>query len=244
MALAFLSLILPKLLVTLEKPVPFDESLIVLFLKEVIIGVIIGFFAGLPFQIVSSSGVLIDHQRGAASLMTNDPTIQNQSSPIGTLYNLLLICLFFAMDGPFYILQGVFDSYDIIPPDRFAWPAFLSEQSFVYEKLIKALYVFVSLSLQLAAPQLIAILMTDTFLGIINRLAPQVQITFLGMGLKSWLALLLVCIGIFPFMDQLAKQMSAWLLELFQIIHAFGQKGPQDVVINTLPKLIFRSALF
>ena len=46
-----------------------------------------------------------------------------------------------------------------------------------------------TLCIQLAAPSLIGILLTDMFLGIANRMAPQVQIVFLGIPLKSWVGL-------------------------------------------------------
>ena len=59
---------------------------------------------------------------------------------------------------------------------------------------------------QLAAPALIMILMTDFFLGIANRLAPQVQITFLGMPLKSLLALVIVFFGWTLFMHEIVAQ--------------------------------------
>jgi type III secretory pathway component EscT len=49
------------------------------------------------------------------------------------------------------------------------------------------------LSVQLASPALIGILLTDMFLGIANRLAPQVQIVFLGVSLKSWVGIALLC---------------------------------------------------
>ncbi len=237
LAICFLSMILPKMVFTMTTAIPFNETMLLLFCKEILIGAVLGFFSGLPFLIVSSSGVLIDHQRGAASLMTNDPTIQNQSSPIGTLYNFLLITIFYAMDGPFYIIQALFESYDILPYDKFAWPAFLYEQSFIHDKIVKCLQIFVALTLQLCAPPIIAILMTDTFLGVINRLAPQVQITFLGMGLKSWLAILMVCIGLYPFVDQLHKQIIKWLIEFHDIVLALGQKGPGDIVPSVLPEL-------
>lgn len=236
LAFCFLSLILPKMVFTMTTPIPFNEMMVLLFIKEVLIGAVLGFFSGLPFLIISSSGVLIDHQRGAASLMTNDPTIQNQSSPIGTLYNLLLITIFYAMDGPFYILQALYESYDIIPYDKLTWPAFLYEQSYIHDKIVKCLQIFLALTLQLCAPPIIAILMTDTFLGVINRLAPQVQITFLGMGLKSWLAILMVCIGLYPFVDQLTKMIVKWLIEFHDLVRALGQKGPGDILPSILPE--------
>lgn len=189
-----------------------------------------GFFLGLPFLIVSSSGVLIDHQRGAASLMTNDPTVQNQSSPIGTLYNLVLIVLFFNFDGPFYVIEALLSSYELIPPDKFLSPVFFTTSSLMHERITKTLHIFVEMTLKLAMPGLLVILMTDTFLGIINRLAPQVQITFLGMGLKSWLALLMVAIGWTAFVNEIGIQIVHWLAEFLQLIKEFTYGG-----VETLP---------
>jgi type III secretion protein T len=158
--------------------------------------------------------------------MVNDPTIQNQSSPIGTLYNMLLIVLFWNIGGPFYVIDALFDSYSIFPPDKWIFPSFLLEHSLLHERILHVLIIFATISLQLAMPAFLAMLMTDTFLGIINRLAPQVQITFLGMGLKSWFAILVVCLGFAPFVSSLTKQMSKWLVEFKEIVQEIGyQQG-------------------
>lgn len=234
-SLCFIGIVLPKLIFTITTPLEFGFHLWVMMLREVLIGAIFGFFLGLPFLIVSSSGVFIDHQRGAASLMTNDPTIQNQSSPIGTLYNMLLIVLFWAVGGPFYVLDALFYSYELIPPDQWIFPSFLMEKSLLHERILHVLFIFATISLQLCMPALLAILMTDTFLGIINRLAPQVQITFLGMGLKSWLALLMVCIGFVPFVNQLSKQLEGWMSEFQQIIYECRYEEPPPTPAKNLP---------
>lgn len=219
MLVCFLAIILPKMIFSVTTPLQFNFTLLALLFREILIGAIFGFFLGLPFLIVSSTGVYVDHQRGGASLMTNDPTIQNQTSPLGTLYNMTLIVVFWGLGGPFHVLDFLYDSYDLIPPDRWIAPLFLAEHSLLHDRIILVLYTFAALSIQLAMPALLAVLMTDTFLGIANRLAPHVQITFLGMGLKSWFALLIVCLGFFPFVSQLGKQINFWLLEFKEIIY-------------------------
>jgi type III secretion protein T len=219
MSVCFSAVILPKLIFTTSTPLSFNPELVILMFREILLGTIFGFFLGLPFLMASAAGVLIDHQRGAASLMVNDPTIQNQSSPLGNLYNFLLIAIFWSVDGPFSVLETLYHSYDLIPPDLWIAPSFLVEKSQLHERIINVLCVFATISLQLAMPALLSVLMTDTFLGIINRLAPQVQITFLGMGLKSWLAIVIVCLGFFPFVTHLTKQVTAWLREFHEIVY-------------------------
>jgi type III secretion protein SpaR/YscT/HrcT len=219
MLLCFLAMIIPKLIFTITTPLQFNFTLLALVSRELLIGAIFGFFLGLPFLIVSSTGVYVDHQRGGASLMTNDPTIQNQTSPLGTVYNMTLIVVFWGLGGPIHVLNILFDSYDLVPPDKWIAPLFLAEHSLLHERVIHALFIFAALSIQLAMPALLAVLMTDTFLGIANRLAPHVQITFLGMGLKSWFALLIVCLGFLPFVTQLGKQIESWLRDFKEIVY-------------------------
>jgi type III secretion protein T len=218
LSICLMVMVLPKVVNQVTEPLAFNTTLIFLMIKELFIGTLLGFFVSLPFLIVSSSGTIIDHQRGAASLMVNDPTIQNQASPIGQLFNLILIVLFFNFGGPFYVIDTVLSSYDLVPPDKFLSPIFFSPESPITKKVESTMHDFVATMLQFAMPGLLVILMTDTFLGIINRLAPQVQITFLGMGLKSWLAIFIVCIGWSPFVEQMGKEIVVWLRDFLKLV--------------------------
>ena len=180
-------------------------------IKEMFIGLLIGNLMSLPFVIAHTAGMLIDHQRGGASLMVNDPTIQNQSSPLGTMFNMVLIYVFFVIDGPFLFIDAILTSYDMVPPDQFISHYFFSLKSTSAVHMIKLLNQVMIMAVQLATPALITILMTDSFLGLANRLAPQVQITFLGLPLKSLLALTVICLGWNLIVKQMIFNSRYWL---------------------------------
>jgi type III secretion protein T len=220
-AICLYVIFLPQLLTTATKPLGFDWMLILYFFKELFVGFVIGFMISIPFIIVQNAGIIIDHQRGGASLMVNDPTIQNQSSPLGTLFNLVLIYIFFSINGPFYLIDALVTSYEIIPPDGFLGQNFFLKESSFWSTQISLLNKVMIISIQLATPALLAILMTDVFLGIANRLAPQVQITFLGMPLKSLLALAVVFFGWKLFEEELSKLCYEWLNNTKNIITSF-----------------------
>lgn len=210
-AICLFVIFLPRLVSLTTTPLDYNVNLLFLFFKEIFIGVAMGFMISMPFTIVSSSGIIIDHQRGGASLMINDPTVQNQSSPLGTLFNYVAIYLFFYIDGPFLFIDGILNSYDIVPPDVFLNPGIFHPSATFYNIMITIFQKVMVISIQLAAPALLAILMTDVFLGIANRLAPQVQITFLGMPLKSLLALVVVCLGWKLLGQAIVDQSREWL---------------------------------
>lgn len=206
LGLSIFVILMPQLLLVTHQPVKLDTGYFIYFFKELFIGSVLGFIISLPFSLVQTTGIIIDNQRGGASLMVNDPTIQNQSSPLGTLFNYVLIYLFFMIDGPFIVIEVVSESYNMVPPDALLSANFFNFNALTTQKIIGILGNLMIISIQLAAPALIMILMTDFFLGIANRLAPQVQITFLGMPLKSLLALLIVCLGWIPFNEEVVLQ--------------------------------------
>lgn len=221
-ALCLFAIFMPQLASITMTPLSFNFSMVLLFVKELFVGFIMGYFISIPFTIVQNTGALIDHQRGASSLMVSDPTTQTQTSPLGTLYNLLLIYLFFAINGPFTVIEMVSTSYNILPPDQYMNPHFFDAHSEVLTESIKLVGQVMILSTQLAAPALIIILMTDFFLGIANRLAPQVQITFLGMPLKSLLALVIIFFGWNLFMEQIVKESYIWMNYVSDLIKKFA----------------------
>ena len=221
LAIALTAVLLPHIIFTAKMPPPtYDLTFLIYSLKEFLIGMIIAFLATIPFYIAQSSGVLIDFLRGSSALQVTDPFMQTQTSPIGILYNYVFVVLFYQIDGPFFFLNGVYQSYNLIPADAFINTAFFSLQQPFWKITTSLLTQFISLAMQLAAPSLVAILMGEMFLGIANRLAPQVQFAFLGIALKSLLAIALLWAGWFFILEQLGKQSLLWLQQMDRILQS------------------------
>lgn len=220
-AIALFTIFLPKLLTVTTTPIGFNLHTVLLIGKEMFVGFIIGYMVSIPFIIVQSAGIIIDHQRGGAALMVNDPTIQNQSSPLGTLFNYTLIFVFFQIDAPFLFIEAILNSYDVIPPDQFFNSDFFNQNTPFWQMQMGILGQVMKIGIQLATPALLIMLMTDLFLGIANRLAPQVQITFLGMSLKSLLGLLLVTLGWNLLVGQFQKQSLYWVNQVTEALRMF-----------------------
>lgn len=220
-ALALFVIFLPHLLVVTKTAVNFNSYTILLMAKEMFVGFLLGFLISIPFMVVQTSGMFIDHQRGGASLMVNDPTIQNQSSPIGTFFNLILIYLFYVIDAPFLFIDAIMSSYEIIPPDQFFNTLIFAKNAPFIKMMIPLLNKAMIIAAQLATPALMAILMTDVFLGIANRLAPQVQITFLGLPLKSLLALGVITLGWTALTQQMIIETYSWMDFINQVLNIF-----------------------
>lgn len=218
LAIALSAIFLPNIMLTSSQTISFGMPFIGYLLKELFIGGLLGFMVSIPFYIAQSSGVLIDFMRGSSALGVTDPTMQTQVTPIGLLYNYVLIVLFFQIDGPFIFLDGLLQSYSVIPADGLFSPAFFTLRLPFWQSLTQILTQLTALSMQLAAPALLSILMAEMFLGIANRLAPQVQIAFLGMSIKSLLGIALLWAGWFFILKQVSKQALLWLQNLSHLL--------------------------
>lgn len=203
---------LPHLMLVTKEPIEFNALFLGYAFKEFFIGYLLGFLVSVPFFIANATGTLIDNQRGAASLQMTDPALATQVSPIGLFYNYVLIVIFFFMNGPYYFLDALSSSYTIVPPDRFISPDFFTNgDSPFWTAMIHLLNQLMTITIQLSAPALISILMADLFLGIANRLATQVPMSFLGMSLKSLLGVAIMYAGWWIFLKQAQKESYDWL---------------------------------
>jgi len=213
---------LPQIVMTSKTMVDFNTAYIGLLFKEFFIGMFLAFFAGLPFSVAESAGVLIDFLRGASSLQVTDPSTQTQSSDIGIFYNQVMIVIFYQLGGPYLFFDAVLTSFEIVPADGWINPTFFTSHNPFWLHVIEAISRLFAVAIQLAAPSLLAILMTELFLGIANRLAPQVQIVFLGMSLKSLAGLALLCIAWLFICKQMGKEAFYWLEEINKMLPALG----------------------
>jgi len=219
---SLVAIFLPQNLMMAKGNLLFDMTFVGYLIKELMIGIVLGFLSSVPFYIAQMAGGLIDHQRGSASLQVTDPTTQTQTSPIGQLYNYVLLALFFLLNGPFLFLDGVANSYKLIPVDHLINGALFNLHSPFFKMVIDLFATVMNLSIQLSAPSLIGILMTDMFLGIANRLAPQVQIVFLGMSLKSWIGIALLTAAWVLIIKVMGKETINWFKSMNVLIQQVG----------------------
>ena len=92
------------------------------------------------------------------------------------------------------------------------FPKFGAGWSPAAELIVMMTASVISIGLQLAAPALVALLLTDLFFGIINRVAPQVNVFFLSMPVKMLVGIIAVLIVL----PMLATRMQFFFGEAFK----------------------------
>lgn len=161
---------------------------IFIILKEVFIGLLLGYLATIPFWAVESVGLLIDNQRGASMASTMNPLSGSQASPLGILLVQVCVTLFFVGGSFLLFLGAIYNSYTIWPIFEFLPPIKISNARFFIEQLD---YIF-SFTVLFAGPVVIAMFFAEFGLGLISRFAPQLNVFFLAMPVKSAVAVLVL----------------------------------------------------
>lgn len=170
-------------------------------IKEMTIGLLIGFGAAIPFWVIDSTGFFIDNQRGTTMASSIDPMTGSQTSPLGVLLTQALVALFFVGGGALMFLDALYESYRLWPVFSF-FPRLGSD---ALPALLGMLDRFMGLTVLLAAPIIIAMFMTEFAMGLISRATPQMNVFSLAMPIKSAVGILILAVYailLFGFLNQ------------------------------------------
>ncbi len=183
----------PVILGQLPKGSMFDLALLghygALVLKESLIGLVLGLLAGIAFWTVQSAGFLIDNQRGASMAEESDPMSGEQTSPTGAFLLQSMMYLFYASGAFMAFLGLLYASYEIWPVPSLAPLAWSIEVPLLFAGRVAWLMSHMVL---LAGPIVVACLLADISLGLVNRFASQLNVYVLAMPVKSAVASLLL----------------------------------------------------
>lgn len=171
-------------------PLAFNMTFLFLSLKELVIGLFIGFFAAIPFWAVNTAGFIIDTARGASMATVLDPMMQHENSTFGQLFTYLLTAIFF-LGGAFHgLLLGLYETYNIVSLHQGL------QFTHGLDLIISQWHLMVDLGLRFTLPSLVCMLMIDLSLGLINRTAQQLNVFILSMPIKSVVVLFVMILSL------------------------------------------------
>ncbi len=168
-------------------------------LKEALIGFLLGFFAAIPFWIAENVGNFIDNQRGATMGEVYSPLSGAQVSTTGIFFTQIVSTLFFIGGAVFLLLGALYTSYSI-------WPVFTNGITFLPGsplQMLGSLDNMLRTTVVISAPVIIIMFLATLGLGLVNRTAPQLNVFFLSMPVKSALGVAMLVIYLPFIMDML-----------------------------------------
>ena len=159
----------------------------VIIVKEAVTGLLLGFGATICSSIVNFAGSVVDMEIGLSMATLMDPTTRNNSSITGVLYQYALMLMLIATGMYVYLFGALADSFTLIPVN-----GAIFEGDSLANTMIRFLTDYVVIGFRIVLPVFCAILLLNAVLGILAKVAPQMNMFAVGMQLKILVGLSIV----------------------------------------------------
>jgi len=165
-------------------------SLMLLVIRESLIGLTLGLTSQFIFAAVEFCGQQVGTQMGISMAAQFDPTTQNNVPTMAIFLNALATLVFLSLGVHHFFLKGIVESYQLIPLG--AWHVSGGLLKFLIET---SSGIFI-IAIKLAAPVSVALLATSVALGIVARSFPAMNVFMVSMPLNIGIGFLILGISL------------------------------------------------
>jgi flagellar biosynthetic protein FliR len=163
-----------------------------LLAKELVVGAAFAYALHCVLAGFQAVGALLDIQIGFAFGAQIDPMTGGQSAVLSKLYAMVGVAILVAMNGDQLIIAGLARTYDLVP--LLAFPDLGAMVSGTFASFSG---VFLA-ALQVGAPVLLTLLLTDAAFAMVSRVVPQMNVFAVGFPAKIIVGMLMIVVTL-PF---------------------------------------------
>lgn len=193
---------------------------VMLLLKELFVGLCIAFIVDMVFQAAQVAGNFVDTVSGAQMAQVMVPQLRQNVSLFSSLWMQISVVLFLTLDGHHLVIRALADSFEVVPINGFPhfahgfWPFF--------DLIIHVFAKMFEVALAIAAPAFLASFLADLALGMMNRVAPQIQVYFISMQIKPVITVMIGLICIDLILERMHHDFAGMFKMLEDAIHLLG----------------------
>ncbi|MBI9044032.1 MAG: flagellar biosynthetic protein FliR [Anaerolineaceae bacterium] len=210
LGILFTMVISPGQYLPVEAPTLSFIPLGMALLNELIIGLLAGFAINITFSAFQMAAKVMEIGSGFGSGQMFNPALGNVGSALDQLFVMISVMFFFASDGYHIFFIGLQRTFEI-------FPIMSGIPDFTIVKVFSNFSILIFAAVQMALPVFAAIILADLTLGLLARVAPQIQVFFLGLPLKIWLGLIAMYLTIqimLPIMESIFGSMGNRMLNI------------------------------
>lgn len=173
--------------------------LVFLIAAQVAVGLVIGYVAFIIMAAMQFGAEMLDVQMGLSVAASFDPASHGAVNMIRRWAFYLAMILYLLMDGHHRALEAMRYSFDVIPLSGVEF-----HRRWLEDVVIKTGGIFV-LGLQLAAPIVASLFITQVALGLLARVAPQMNVFMLSFPLNIMIGLTLLAASLLLMRERLVQ---------------------------------------
>lgn len=184
--------------------------------QQAVIGILMGFVLRIVFSAVDVAGELIGLQMGLSFAMFYDPQNAAQTPVLSELLGLLTTLIFLAMNGHLLAISVLAESFRLLPVA--AMP--LAAKGFA--ALAGWAAILFSAGLLLSLPMVAALLIANLAMGVLSRVAPQLNLFAVGFPVTMMAGFTVLTISLPYFGAAMARLFDQGFAALRSLLQAFG----------------------
>jgi flagellar biosynthetic protein FliR len=165
-------------------------GLAIAVVAQIFVGLVFGFVAFLVFTGIQFAGEIIDTQIGFAVVNIINPLTSQSVTVIGEFELALATLLYLAADAHHALLAGIAGSFDLVPLPFAGAPAIVAGD--VVRFFTQSLFVV----FQIAAPVAIALFLVNVMLGLMARVAPQMNVFIVGFPIQITIGFIMLIVSL------------------------------------------------
>jgi flagellar biosynthesis protein FliR len=154
--------------------------------QEVIIGALAGMAVTMVFGVFQVAAKMMEMSAGFSSGQIFNPTLNDTGSAFDQFFVLIIYLYFFAINGHHVFLIGLQQTFQALPVNS----GIDKLMALTPDRLLTVFSMIIASGVQMALPIVGSILLADISLGLLNKVAPQIQVFFLGINIKIWAGLI------------------------------------------------------
>ncbi|MCU6497212.1 flagellar biosynthetic protein FliR [Rugamonas sp. FT107W] len=187
---------------------PFSMGGIAASAEQALIGFVLGLAFHFAMSVISVLGFMVSSQMGFSMAVMNDPMNGQSSDVVSALLSVLSIIVFFAIDGHLVIANVIGQSFK-------AWPLGHGYQPLLLNAIAYNVAWIFSAAMLLAIPVVFSTLVVQLGFGLLNRVAPALNLFALGFSVITIFGLMMLA-QVVRFIPDHYVRMTNMVLELIR----------------------------
>jgi flagellar biosynthesis protein FliR len=202
-------MIFPIISFTQADQIKIGEEIILFAMREVTIGLILGFIARMFFFAVQASGELIGVSSGLASAQLYNPMMGTNGNVFEQFHMIIATLFFLALDGHHRIIEALAKSYEIVPVTATSLKVsgYMDIAGYGQDILI--------LAIKLSAPLMVSIFVINIAMGLIGRAVPQINVLVTSMQVTVVITLGVLIVSLPFYVDEMGTVLKLMTDKLF-----------------------------
>lgn len=179
-------------------------TLILIGLREAMIGLVLGLSASSVFWVAESAGYYIDNLSGYNNAQVQNPMRTEQSTPTAMLFQQIAIVAFWGLGGMTFLLGALYESY------RW-WP--LTASTLAVSNVLEAFVLrqtddLMQMLMKLAAPMVMILVLIDLAFGYAAKSGGKLDVMGMSQPVKGAVTVLMLALFASVFVDQVHGQLA------------------------------------